>query len=48
MLGNIIVAAVVLAIIALAARKTLKDRKKSGGCGCGCDHCASNDACHKH
>jgi hypothetical protein len=48
MLGNIIVAAVVLAIIALAAWKAIKDRKKNGGgCGCSCDHCGSSDICGK-
>ena len=46
MLGNIIVAVIVLAIIALAAWKVIKDRKKGGSCGCG--HCGSSDACHKH
>ncbi len=49
MLGNIIVAAVVLTVIALAAWKVIKDRKKGGGsCGCDCGHCGSGDACHKH
>lgn len=46
MIGNIIVAAVVLTAIGLAAWKVIKDRKK-GGC-CGCDHCASSQYCHKH
>jgi hypothetical protein len=46
MIGNIIVAAIVLIAIFLAAWKVIKDRKK-GDCGCGCDHCASSEYCHK-
>ncbi len=45
MLGNIIVLAIVLAIVALAARKVFKDRK-TGGCGCDCGSCPSGGACH--
>ncbi len=45
MLGNIIVAAIVLAIVLMAARKVFKDRKK-GGCGCDCSGCPSSGACH--
>jgi hypothetical protein len=47
MLGNIIVGAVVLAIVGLAAWKMLKDRKKGGSCGGSCGCCSSSDICHK-
>ena len=47
MIGNIIVAAIVLIILGLAAWKVIKDRNKGGSCGCGCDHCAANESCHK-
>jgi len=42
--GNLIVGAIVLLIILLAARHARKIQK-SGGCGCGCDGCASAGAC---
>lgn len=47
MIGNIIAAAVVLTAIGLALWKTIKDRKKGGSCGCGCDHCDASRYCHK-
>ena len=44
---TVIVALIVVAIIALAVRKLIKD-KKSGkkGCSCGCSSCAMKDICH--
>ena len=43
-LGNIIVGALVLAIIALAIWGVIRNKKKGGGCGCaGCD---KNGNCH--
>jgi cytochrome oxidase assembly protein ShyY1 len=45
MIGNIILAAVILLALGLAAWKIVKDRWKGAGCGCG--HCADRDECHK-
>ena len=36
---NILVAFVIVAVIAFAAKKTIS---KKGGCGCGCDSCHSS------
>ncbi len=45
MLGNIIVGAIVLAIVIAAAQKVVRDRKV-GSCGCDCGSCPSSGACH--
>lgn len=44
-LGTIAVGAIVAAIIVFAALRTHKARK-AGGCGCGCEGCASASSCH--
>lgn len=41
-MGTLAVGAVVLAVIALAARSVYKSRKNSGGCGCGCSGCGGS------
>ena len=43
--GNILVLAVVAAVVAVAVRNVYK-RKKAGGCGCGCSDCPSKGMCH--
>ena len=46
-IGNIIVIAILLAVIALAVRSIIKDRKSGrGSCGCGCANCAMKGRCH--
>ena len=42
--GNLIVGAIVIVIIILSIRHARKIQK-SGGCGCGCDGCASAGVC---
>lgn len=44
-IGTIIVGLVLLAVVVIAVRRTYLTRK-SGGCGCGCDGCASSGLCH--
>ena len=47
--GTIIVGAAVLAVIALAVRALLRDRKQGRkNCGCGCSGCPMAGTCHKH
>ena len=46
-LGTIIVCALVLAVVFLAARKLLKDKKQGKSpCGCSCSGCAGCGGCH--
>ncbi|MCQ4727240.1 FeoB-associated Cys-rich membrane protein [Anaerotignum faecicola] len=45
-MGTYIVGGIVLIIIILAVRQVRKT-KKNGGCGCGCDNCASHCLDHK-
>jgi len=46
-IGNIVVIIIVAAILALAIRSVIKD-KRSGksSCGCGCANCAMHGKCH--
>ncbi len=49
-LGTIIVSLILIAVVALIIVKMAKDRKNgksTGGCGCGCEHCAMHGKCHK-
>ncbi|MCM1327090.1 MAG: FeoB-associated Cys-rich membrane protein [Bacteroidales bacterium] len=46
--GNIIVSALLIAIVSLIIVKMIKDKKKGkSSCGCGCANCALNGQCHK-
>ncbi|MCM1185717.1 MAG: FeoB-associated Cys-rich membrane protein [Lachnoclostridium sp.] len=46
--GNIIVSALLIAIVSLIIAKLVKDKKKGkSSCGCGCANCALNGQCHK-
>lgn len=46
-LPTLVVGAVVLAILALAVRKVVLDRKNHrSSCGCGCAGCPSSGSCH--
>lgn len=46
-IGSIIVILILLAVIALAVRSVIKDKRSGkGGCGNGCAHCALHDKCH--
>lgn len=45
--STIIVGLILLAIVAAIAARGIYNRKRhKGGCGCGCDHCASKGVCH--
>lgn len=44
-MGNIVVGSILVAVLFLALRKIIKDRK-AGGCGCGCTNCPSAGCCH--
>ena len=49
-LGTIILSVILVAIVALIIVKMVKNRKSgksTGGCGCGCEHCAMYGKCHK-
>jgi hypothetical protein len=46
--GTILVGAAVLAVVVMnIVRLMSKKRRGQSSCGCGCDHCASSDMCHK-
>ena len=38
-MGTFIVGGVLLAIVAAIVIKLVRDKKKGGGCGCGCEEC---------
>ncbi len=45
-MGTAIVLVIVLAVIGLAARSVIKDKKKGkSSCGCDCKHCAMSAKC---
>jgi len=48
-LANIVIGALLVAIIAAISVNLIKKKKsgKSVGCGCGCDNCPSSGICHK-
>jgi hypothetical protein len=49
-LGTIIISILLIAVVSLIIIKMISDRKSgksSGGCGCGCEHCAMHGKCHK-
>ena len=44
--GTMLVLAIVLAAVAMVARRMYKDRKAGrSGCGCGCSGCPSKGTC---
>lgn len=46
-MGTVIVSAVLLAVIFIAVRTLIKDKKKGkSSCGSGCASCAMNGKCH--
>lgn len=48
-LGNIVVTLILIAIVTLIIAKMIRDKKSgksTGGCGCGCEHCAMYGKCH--
>lgn len=46
-LGTIIISLSLLGLIVLITVGKIKARKAGGStCGCGCSHCAMQDACH--
>ncbi len=49
-LGNIIVSAILIVIVALVIANLVSKKKKGQsacGCGCGCSNCPSSGICHK-
>ena len=46
-IGTILITAALALIVALIARKLIKDKKKGkSSCGCNCAHCAMAGPCH--
>ena len=45
-LPTILIILVLAAVVALAARSVLRNKKKGGSCGCGCSSCPMNGQCH--
>ncbi len=46
-IGTILITAALVLIVALIARKLIKDKKKGkSSCGCNCAHCAMAGSCH--
>lgn len=46
-LGTIVVAAILLIVLALVAKKMISDRKQGkSSCGCGCGDCPNSALCH--
>ena len=46
-IGTILITAALVLIVALIARKLIKDKKKGKrSCGCNCAHCAMAGSCH--
>lgn len=46
-MATVIVGGVVALAVGLAARSLYLDRKKKGGCGCGCESCPCAGNCGK-
>ena len=47
-LGTIVVSLILICIVTAIIVKTVKDKKQGkSSCGCGCEHCAMRDKCHK-
>ena len=47
MFATIILSLVVFGVLFLIIAKAIKDHKNhKGGCGCGCENCASAGLCH--
>lgn len=47
-MGNFIVLAIVILLVAFGVRSIYKKRKEGGGCGCGCSSCGSDHCSHTH
>ena len=46
-IGSIVVILILAAIVVLAVRSMIKDKRSGkGGCGCGCANCALHGKCH--
>lgn len=45
-LPTILIILVLAAVVALAARSVLRNKKKGGSCGCGCSSCPMSGQCH--
>ena len=46
-IGNIVVSAILIVIVALSIRSVIKNRRSGkSSCGCGCSHCAMKGRCH--
>ena len=46
-IGTIVICAVLVAAVAAAIVKMVRDKKKGkSSCGCGCEGCAMSDSCH--
>lgn len=47
-LSTIIIGLIVLAVVVSLVVKLIRDKKKGkSSCGCGCEHCATSEVCHK-
>ena len=44
--GSLLVGALLALVLALIIRKLIRDKRDTGGCGCGCSGCASKGLCH--
>ncbi len=49
-IANILISAVLLAVVVWISVSLIKKKKagKSVGCSCGCGDCPSSSICHKH
>lgn len=46
--GTILLCAALIVIVALIVRSLVRQKKQGkASCGCGCEHCAMHDACHR-
>ena len=46
MIPTIVVGGVLALVVALIVGKLVRDRKRGGSCGCGCEGCPSSGICH--
>ena len=44
--GTLAVGIVLLVLLIVIARHVIKEKKRGGGCSCGCGACAMRDSCH--
>ena len=45
--GTLAVGIVLLVLLIVIARHVIKEKKRGGGCSCGCSSCAMRDRCHE-